>query len=94
MAIIYGLGEVIGEAAIEGEVSGFSATLRSVGFTNISAYAFMVFTLLYTPCVAAIGVIKRETNSWKWTGFSLAYQLIVAWGGAFIVYQVGTLLFG
>ena len=94
MAIIYGLGEVIGEAAIEGEVSGFSATLRSVGFTNISAYAFMVFTLLYTPCVAAIGVIKRETNSWKWTGFFLAYQLIVAWGGAFIVYQVGTLLFG
>lgn len=94
MAIIYGLGEVIGEAAIEGDVTGFSATLKSVGFTNVSAYAFMVFTLLYTPCVAAIGVIKRETNSWKWTGFSLVYQLMVAWGGAFIVYQVGTLIFG
>ena len=94
MAIIYGLGGIIGDAAIEGDVSGFSSTLMSVGFDGISAYAFMVFTLLYTPCVAALGVIKRETNSWKWTGFSLVYQLLVAWGGAFLVYQIGNLIFG
>ena len=94
MAIIYGLGGIIGDAAIEGDVSGFSSTLMSVGFNGISAYAFMVFTLLYTPCVAALGVIKRETNSWKWTGFSLVYQLLVAWGGAFLVYQIGNLIFG
>ena len=94
MAIIYGLGGAIGDAAIEGNVTGFSSTLRGVGFDTVSAYSFMVFTLLYTPCVAAIGVIKKETNSWKWTGFSIVYQLLVAWGGAFIVYQLGRLILG
>ncbi len=92
MAIIYGLGETIGNAAIEGDVLGFSATLKEVGFTMASAYAFMVFSLLYTPCIAVIGVVKRETNSWKWTLFSLAYQTGVAWGFAFVVYQIGKLL--
>lgn len=92
MAIIYGLGEVIGEAAIEGDVTGFVSTLREVGFTMASAYSFMVFTLLYTPCIAAIGVIKRETNSWKWTFFSFVYQLAAAWGISFIVYQIGKLI--
>lgn len=92
MAIIYGLGEVIGEAAIEGDVTGFISTLREVGFTMASAYSFMVFTLLYTPCIAAIGVIKRETNSWKWTLFSFVYQLAAAWGISFIVYQIGKLI--
>lgn len=92
MAIIYGLGEIVGEAAIEGDVLGFSTTLRAVGFNMASAYAFMVFALLYTPCVAVIGVTKRETNSWKWTLFAIAYQSLVAWGIGFVVYQIGMLL--
>jgi ferrous iron transport protein B len=58
-------------------------------FTQLSAYAFMVFVLLYTPCVATIGVIKRETNSWKWTFFSLGYQIAVAWIVSFAIYSVG-----
>ncbi|MBF8982423.1 ferrous iron transport protein B [Lutibacter sp. B2] len=92
MAVIYGLGEAVGEAAVDGDVVGFISTLKTAGFTQLSAYAFMVFTLLYTPCVAVIGVVKRETNSWKWTGFSVAYQFVVAWVIALLVYQVGGLL--
>ncbi|BEP28029.1 ferrous iron transport protein B [Helicovermis profundi] len=60
-------------------------------FTQLSAYSFMVFVLLYTPCIAVIAVIKRETNSWKWTGFSVVYQIIVAWFSAMLVYQIGSL---
>ncbi len=92
MAIIYGLGEVVGAAAVEGNVTGFVSTLRDVGFDMASAYAFMVFSLLYTPCVAAMGVMKKETNSWKWTIFSIVYQLGVAWVVTLIVYQIGRLI--
>ncbi|MBT5360184.1 MAG: hypothetical protein HOL04_00415, partial [Gammaproteobacteria bacterium] len=61
--------------------------------TPLTAVAFMVFTLLYVPCLATIAVLYKETQSWKWTGFSiglslsLAYSLalMVTWfGGAFI----------
>lgn len=84
MAIIYGIGETAGE---------FASALSS-SFTPISAYAFMVFVLLYTPCVSVIGVIRRETNSIKWTVFSVVYQFSVAWFVAMLFYQIGTLLFG
>ncbi|SHH14969.1 ferrous iron transport protein B [Tepidibacter thalassicus] len=84
MSIIYGLGE---EAA-----AGAFAQALSGTFTQLTAYTFMVFVLLYTPCVGVIGAIKRETNSWKWTVFSVVYQFIVAWIVAMIVFQIGRLL--
>jgi len=59
----------------------------------LSAYAFMVMSLLYIPCLATIGVIYRETNSFKWTGFSVAYSLIVGWTIAFLIYQIGSIFF-
>ena len=91
MAIIYGLGDVVAEAALEGDAAGFAQTL-SATFSQLTSYAFMVFVLLYTPCVAVIGVVKRETNSWKWTAFSVIYQFVVAWAVAMLIFQVGSLL--
>lgn len=61
-------------------------------FTPLSAYAFMVFTLLYVPCMATLAVIKRETNSWRWPIFMASYMVVFAWFTAFIVYQGGKLL--
>ncbi|MCR4945222.1 MAG: ferrous iron transport protein B [Clostridium sp.] len=61
-------------------------------FTPLSAISFMVMSLLYTPCLVALGAIKRETNSWKWTGFAAVYTFIVAWIMSVLVYQIGTLL--
>jgi len=60
-------------------------------WTPLSAYAFMVMTLIYIPCVAAIGAIKRETNSWGWTIFAVGYSLVLGWLMAVLVYQVGSL---
>ena len=57
-----------------------------------SAAALMVFVLIYTPCVAALAAIRKETGSWKWTLFSVVYSLILAYIAAFIVYQVGLLI--
>ena len=70
-----------------GSVIGFE-----LGWTAVTAYAFMAFCLIYVPCVATIGVIRRETNSWKWTGFAIAYTLALAWFVALLIYQIGSLI--
>jgi ferrous iron transport protein B len=61
-------------------------------FTPLKAYAFMVFVLLYMPCVVVAIAMRQEFGSWKWFGVAFAYQMTLAWGMAFLVYQVGTLL--
>ncbi|WP_010243092.1 ferrous iron transport protein B [Acetivibrio cellulolyticus] len=61
-------------------------------WTPLSALSFMVMTLIYIPCVATIGAIKRETNSWGWTAFAIGYSLVLGWVMAVIVFQVGRLL--
>ncbi|MBE6495109.1 MAG: ferrous iron transport protein B [Methanobrevibacter thaueri] len=60
-------------------------------FTPLSAYAFMAFTLLYTPCFAAIGAIKQETNSYKWAATMCAITLVTAYIVSFLIYNVGLL---
>jgi ferrous iron transport protein B len=61
-------------------------------FTSISAYAFLVFVLLYTPCISAISTMKKEYGG-KMAIFSITYQLILAWIVSFIVFRIGSLIF-
>jgi ferrous iron transport protein B len=58
-------------------------------FTIVNALAFLVFVLLYFPCVAVLAAIKRESGSWKWALFTLAYTTAIAWIASFLVYQIG-----
>ncbi|NLI92479.1 MAG: ferrous iron transport protein B [Peptococcaceae bacterium] len=67
-------------------------TILSQYFTALSAYAFMVMTLLYSPCAATFAIIRKETNSVKWALFSVGYSLAIGWGTAVLVYQAGKLL--
>jgi ferrous iron transport protein B len=62
-------------------------------FTPLTAFSFLVFTLLYVPCITVLAVIKNELHSWKWASFVAIYTMIIAWIVAFIVYR-GGLLFG
>ncbi|GAA0070673.1 ferrous iron transport protein B [Clostridium sardiniense] len=59
-------------------------------FTAISAYSFLIFTLLYVPCVSAVGTMKKEYGT-KLTIFSVCYQLVLAWVVAFIFYNVASI---
>ena len=59
------------------------------GFTQLNAYCMMLFSLLYIPCAAT----NAESHSWKWTAFSVCFQVAVAWGLTFVVYQVGSRIF-
>lgn len=63
-------------------------------FTPLAAYSFLIFNLLCAPCFAAIGAIKREMNSAKWTWFAIGYQCVFAYASAFVVYQLGMLFTG
>ena len=66
-------------------------TIQQV-FTPLPAVSFMVMTLLYIPCAATIGTIKKETNSYKWAIFSVAYTFAIGWLGAVLVFQIGSIL--
>ena len=63
-------------------------------FTPLSAYSFLIFNLLCAPCFAAMGAIKREMNSAKWTFFAIGYQCVFAYAVSLAVYQLGTLFTG
>lgn len=62
--------------------------LKSGDFTPYSAISFMVFVLLYFPCIATLSAISHETGSWKWALFSLVYSCITAWIVSFIIYNI------
>jgi ferrous iron transport protein B len=68
--------------------------LHAAGFGSVNAYALMIFCLLYTPCIATIGTIRRESRSWKWTMGMVFFQLILAWAAAVVVFQIGSRIFG
>ena len=71
-----------------GEIAMKSAILNY--FTPLSAYSFMIMSLIYIPCIATIAVIKQEAG-WRWALLAVGYSLILGWGLAVLVYQVGSL---
>ena len=81
LAIVYAVGGVALETALISSI------------TPLTAIALMVFVLLYVPCLATVGAIKRETGSLKWTGFSIVYQLILAYIVALLVIIIGGAFF-
>lgn len=78
LAILYGFGE---EVPLK--------TALATAWTPLIAYTFLVVQMIYVPCLASVAIMKRETNSWKWTMFSVAYTLILAFIAGVIVYNVG-----
>lgn len=78
LAILYGLGE---EASLD--------IALATQWTPLIAYTFLVVQMIYIPCLASVAIMKRETNSWKWTMFGVAYTLILALITGIIVYNVG-----
>lgn len=84
--ILYGAGN---RGAGRGH-EALAASLAASGFTGASALALLVFCLLYTPCAAAMGTIRQETGSLRWTVGLAVYQLFLAWICAVLVYQAAS----
>lgn len=66
----------------------------AASFSALAGFSFLVFNLLCAPCFAAMGAIKREMNSPKWTAFAIAYQCIFAYAVSLCIYQIGSLFTG
>ena len=84
----YSLGEVDPEES--GSLSNKLANDPS--WSPLTAFAFILFVMLYAPCFVTVVVIRRETRSWKWAGFSMLYTTAAAIAVATAVYQIGSLL--
>lgn len=81
--IVATFGIILGEEALTLALTGL--------FTPISAFSFIMFVLLASPCFAAIGVTRREMGSWKWTFIAIIYQTGLAYIVSLLVYQIGVL---
>ena len=79
-------------AVLVGASGGVSlTTMLSQIFTPLSAFAFLVFCLLYMPCVATLAAIKREMGGWGYALLVVLFQCVVAWIVAFLIYNIGSL---
>ena len=87
LATIYSVGDVE-----EDSQSLQEALAADAAFSPLVAFSLMVFTLIYSPCLAVLAVVRRETNSWKWPAFSFVYSTTLAWAMSFVVYQGGRLI--
>ena len=87
LATIYSVGD-----AEENAQSLQEALAGDAAFSPLVAFSLMVFTLIYSPCLAVLAVVRRETNSWKWPAFSFVYSTTLAWVMSFVVYQGGRLI--
>ncbi len=88
LGVLYQLGDEVDEKS---ESLAQILSNPETGITPLTGFAFMIFVLIYTSCIAAVVAIKRELGA-KWMWFSIVVQTSLAWVMAFLVYQVGTLL--
>ncbi len=86
IGILYGLPDLSPDMEEAEMISTVAGTSLAAAFTSASALAFMVFSQLYTPCMTALGTIKKETNSWYWMGFAAVSQFAIAWVVSLAVY--------
>ncbi|MFR4441419.1 MAG: nucleoside recognition domain-containing protein, partial [Hungatella sp.] len=89
-SVLYGVSNINSQAGM----ATLSQALALQGFGAVNAYALMIFCLLYSPCMAAVATIRRETVSRRWTFGMVCFQIGIAWLMAVLVYQLGSLFFG
>ena len=92
LGVLYTNDEEASDARLGARLQAPSPITGKPDFTPAVALAFMVFVLLYCPCIASITAIARETGSWYYAAFSVVYNTLVAWLLAFATYRIALLL--
>ena len=88
-SVLFGVSNANSAAGMETIIANVHAV--NPDFGPLNAYCLMLFCLLYIPCAATVGTIKKESHSWAFTLKVMAFELVVAWLVATIVFQVGSL---
>ncbi|MCM1333169.1 MAG: ferrous iron transport protein B [Bacteroides sp.] len=92
LGVLYSGNEEIDDASLSVRLTKPNPVTGHPDFTPASALSLMVFVLLYFPCMATVVAIVKETGSWKYGAFSIIYNTLVAWGVAYIVYNIAILV--
>ena len=87
--VLFGVSNANSQAGMAAIVANIQSMYP--GFGALNAYCLMLFCLLYVPCIATVATIKKESNSWRFTGKLLLFQILLAWGVSTLVYQLGSL---
>lgn len=91
LGVLYTGDEEASDHKLSDRITAPSPSTGVPDFTPASALAYMVFILLYCPCIATVVAISKETGDWRYGAFAVVYNTMVAWIAAFIVYQVAML---
>ncbi|MCD8296972.1 MAG: ferrous iron transport protein B, partial [Prevotella sp.] len=96
IGVLYANDDTVGEedddeAAQKGKYEVLRQKMEANGITPLIAFAYLLFTLIYFPCIATIAAIKGETGSWKWTIFAAGYTTVLAWIVSAGFYQISSL---
>ncbi len=88
--------QTVDEADVSSLVGKIQTQKNSAGqplFNPVMAFSFMLFILIYFPCIGVVAAIRRESGNWKWAAFVIVYTTAIAWLTSFAFYQIGNLLF-
>lgn len=95
MAVIYhrpGNTEKEDQNGLVGNLQASTNSKGEASFTPLVAISFLIFVLIYFPCIGVIATIRRESGTWKWALFTIFYTTALAWLMSFMVYQLGSLI--
>ena len=92
LGVLYTNDEAVDDARLGARLEAPSPVTGRPDFTPAVALSFLIFILLYCPCIATVTAIARETGSWRYAAFSIVYNTLVAWLAAFAVYRIALVL--
>lgn len=92
LGVLYSESDTDDTLSLSQRISQPNPATGTPDFTPLIALTFMVFVLLYFPCIASVIAVVKESGSWKWGAFTILYNTGVAWIVSFIVYQIGSLI--
>lgn len=93
MGVLYADDETVADDTTDSpeKYSVLRQKMQADGITPLTAFSYLLFVLIYFPCIATIAAIKGETGSWRWAVFAALYTTVLAWIVSAAVYQVGSL---
>ena len=94
LGVIFQADGASGNGSLVEKIQSQKDTAGKTIFTPLIAFTFMLFILIYFPCIGVVAAIRRESGSWKWAAFTVFYTTGIAWLLSFAVYQIGGLLIG
>ncbi len=91
LGVLYSGDSEVGNDALAKRIVTPNPSTGQPDFTPLVGFCFLIFVLLYVPCIATVTAIVKETGSWRYGAFTLVYNTFVAWTLSFIVFQIGSL---